>query len=119
MIHKNESWTHEEIGQVLKVAELLNRKSPGQKFNVSAFCEEIGLSRKNAYKHKRHYEEEITRLRQQLAQLQEQHSADVEKTRLLEARLAEAERNEKLQAVMRELIQDSQKKKSRDSAKSL
>lgn len=103
-------WTQEEIAQVLKTADLLRHKSKKQRLNIRDFCEEIGLSRKNAYKHKRHYETEIAEIKQQLAQIKEEHNRDIEKNRLLEQRLAEAERKEKLIDLMRALIQDYQKK---------
>lgn len=45
-------FTHDEIAQVLKVAKLLRQKGCMQKINVQQFCEEAGISRKNAYKHK-------------------------------------------------------------------
>jgi hypothetical protein len=109
--HKTEmTWSYEEIAQVLKAAELLKRKGSTIKLNVSAFCHQIGLSRKNAYKHKRHFEQNTDHLRQQLAELKEAHSHDSEKIRLLETRLAEAEKHEKLRLVLHDLVQDYQKK---------
>jgi hypothetical protein len=84
--HKTEmTWSYEEIAQVLKAAEFLKSKGSTIKLNVSAFCQEIGLSRKNAYK-------------------------DNEKIRLLETRLAEAEKHEKLRLVLCDLVDDYQKK---------
>jgi transcriptional regulator with XRE-family HTH domain len=62
-------FTHDEIAQVLKVAELLKQKGCSQKINVQQFCEEAGISRKNAYKHKNNrataaLEKKIERLEQ-------------------------------------------------------
>lgn len=45
-------FTPDEIAQILQVAELLKEKGSSQKINVQQFCEEAGISRKNAYKHK-------------------------------------------------------------------
>ena len=42
----------DEIAQVLHTAELLKEKGSLQKINVQQFCQEAGISRKNAYKHK-------------------------------------------------------------------
>jgi len=103
-------WTPEEIAQILKAAELLRAKRAGQRLNVVAFCRQIGLSRKNAYKHKRHYEKTVSSLRHELEHVRAQRDGDVEKIRLLERRLEQAEQEEKLRLVMRELIQDYQKK---------
>jgi phage gp16-like protein len=103
-------WTPEEIAQVLKTAELLKQKGSAQKINVAAFSGEIGLSRKNAYKHKHNHEQLAETLKQQLESLQSQHAADAEKIRLLENQLEQAEVSEKLRLVMRELIIDYQKK---------
>lgn len=103
-------WTPEEIAQVLKTAELLKQKGSAQKINVAAFSNEIGLSRKNAYKHKHNHEESAESLKQQLENLQARHNADAEKIRLLEKQLEQAEVSEKLRLVMRELIIDYQKK---------
>lgn len=104
------TWSNEDIAQVLKTAELLKKNGSVIKLNVSAFCHQIGLSRKNAYKHKRHFDQSSASLRRQLAELKAVHSSDSEKIRLLETRLAEAEKHEKLRLVLRELVQDYQKK---------
>lgn len=47
-------FTPDEIAQILQTAELLREKGSSQKINVQQFCEEAGISRKNAYKHKNH-----------------------------------------------------------------
>jgi hypothetical protein len=46
-------FTHDEIALILKAAELLKQKGCSQKINVQQFCEDVGISRKNAYKHKK------------------------------------------------------------------
>jgi len=103
-------WTSDEIAQVLKTAEMLRHKGSALKLNVSSFCAEVGLSRKNAYKHKRHFEKNQSAVAAQWSELNEQHQRDLEKIRLLEARLAEAEIHQHLRAVLRELVIDYQKK---------
>lgn len=104
------SWTPEEIAQVLKAAELLKQKDSAQKLNVAALCEEIGVSRKNAYKHKKNHEQVQSGTQKQFQELAAQHNSDAEKIRLLEERLEQADLHEKLRLVMRELIIDLQKK---------
>jgi len=104
------TWTPDEIAHVLKAAELLNQKDSAQKLNVAALCEEIGISRKNAYKHKKNHAHVQSDTQKQLQELAAQHDSDVEKIRLLEARLEQADLHEKLRLVMRELIIDLQKK---------
>jgi len=109
--HNNIStWTPDEIAHVLKAAELLNQKDSAQKLNVAALCEEIGISRKNAYKHKKGQARVESSMQQHLQELAAQHDSDAEKIRLLEARLEQADLHEKLRLVMRELIIDHQKK---------
>jgi ABC-type Fe3+/spermidine/putrescine transport system ATPase subunit len=104
------TWTPADIAHVLKTAELLNQKGSAQKLNVAALCEEIGISRKNAYKHKKHHEHVQSDTQKQRQALAAQHNSDVEKIRLLEERLEQADLHEKLRLVMRELIIDLQKK---------
>ena len=108
--HLPSSWTADEIAHVLKTAELLKQKGSAQKLNVAALCDEIGISRKNAYKHKNNHEYTESDLQQQLQELETQHDCDAQKIRLLEERLAEADLHDKLRLVMRELIIDLQKK---------
>lgn len=105
-------WTSEEIAQILKAAELFRQKGATQKFNVAAFCDEVGISRKNAYKHKKKYENTLSGLQLQLEALLKQHDCDAEKIRLLQERVEQVDMNEKLRLVMRELIVDYQKKDS-------
>jgi hypothetical protein len=106
------TWTPDEIAHVLKTAELLNQKGSAQKLNVAALCDEIGISRKNAYKHKKNHEHTQSDTQKQLDAFAAQHDAEVEKVRLLEERLAQADLHEKLRLVMRELIIDLQKKEA-------
>ena len=51
-------FTPDEIAQILQTAELLREKGSSQKINVQQFCEEAGISRKNAYKHKNNHSPE-------------------------------------------------------------
>lgn len=106
------TWTPDEIAQVLKTAELLKQKDCTQTLNVAALCDEIGISRKNAYKHKKNHAHGQSDTQKQLEALAAQHDVDVEKIRLLEERLEQADLHEKLRLVMRELIIDLQKKEA-------
>ncbi len=47
------TYTSEEISAVLNSAEILHNKGATEKINISRFCKEAGISRKNAYKHKK------------------------------------------------------------------
>ena len=47
------TYTKKEIAAILQTAELLKRKGSSERINISQFCREAGISRKNAYKHKR------------------------------------------------------------------
>lgn len=56
-------FTPDEIAQILQAAELLREKGSSQKINVRQFCEEAGISRKNAYKHKNRHSPETVEAR--------------------------------------------------------
>ncbi len=43
------TYTKEEVALVLQTAELLNKKGSSEKINISQFCREAQISRKNAY----------------------------------------------------------------------
>jgi len=57
----------EEISAVLHTAEILKRSGFSEKINVSRFCEEAGISRKNAYKHKKNIDVSVDSLAQKVA----------------------------------------------------
>ena len=71
-------YSKEEIALILQAAEILKKNESGQKINISEFCQEADISRKNAYKHKKKVDfslntrdQQIRRLEQIVAQLQE------------------------------------------------
>jgi hypothetical protein len=66
-------FTPDEIAQILQTAELLREKGSSQKINVQQFCEEAGISRKNAYKHKNHHSPEAVEA--QIASLEKANEA--------------------------------------------
>ena len=57
------TYTKEEIALVLQIAELLKTKGSSLKINVSQFCKEANISRKNAYKHKNRHSPETVEAR--------------------------------------------------------
>ena len=72
------TFTKEEIAAILQAAELLKQKGSKQRLNIAEFCREAGISRKNAYKHKKTinlspaaYEEKLKHLEEQLTRIQE------------------------------------------------
>jgi len=66
-------FTPDEIAQILQTAELLREKGSSQKINVQQFCEEAGISRKNAYKHKNNHSPEVVEA--QIASLEKANEA--------------------------------------------
>lgn len=58
-----------EVSVVLHAAEILRKYQTKIQINVSQFCEQIGISRKNAYKHKNKNELENQQLKQENEQL--------------------------------------------------
>jgi len=66
-------FTSDEIAQILQTAKLLREKGSSQKINVQQFCEEAGISRKNAYKHKNNHSPEAVEA--QIASLEKANEA--------------------------------------------
>jgi hypothetical protein len=73
-------FTSDEIAQILQAAELLKEKGSSQKINVQRFCEEAGISRKNAYKHKNNRSPEA--IKETIASLQKVKETLEEQLRL-------------------------------------
>ena len=73
-------FTPEEIAQILQTAELLRAKGATQKINIQQFCNEAGISRKNAYKHKNNRSPE--KLNETIAELQKAKTSVEEQLRL-------------------------------------
>lgn len=71
-------FSKEEIAAVLHAAEILKQKGSDEKINVSQFCREAGISRKNAYKHKKNIYPDASSLEEKLRRI-EQEKAEIEK----------------------------------------
>ena len=70
-------YSKKEIALVLKTAELLRKKHSSELINVSQFCKEAGISRKNAYKHKQNIDFSEAAYQARVAEL-EQKKAEIE-----------------------------------------
>jgi ACT domain-containing protein len=105
------TFTKEEIAAVLKTAELLNQKGSSEKINISQFCREAGISRKNAYKHKRHLELSQDGLKEKLAQLEKKKIELEQMLELAETRAQQADLYSECLAFLRQY--NLNKKKTR------
>ena len=101
-------YTNEEIAAVLYVSEILNKKKSGEKINVSAFCEEAGISRKNAYKHKNSHAPE--KQKEKLNELINEMEETAKKLELAEKQANEADLNWQCRNILVELNADYKKK---------
>jgi hypothetical protein len=79
------TFSKEEIAAVLHVAEILKQKGSDEKINISQFCREAGISRKNAYKHKKNIYPDASLLEEKVRRI-EQEKAEIE------SKLAHAEK---------------------------
>lgn len=103
------TYSKEEIAAVLQVAEILNKKGCGEKINISRFCNEAGISRKNAYKHKNNIDLSVPSLEEKVRQL-EQKKAEVEnKLHHAEMRAREADLYWQLRNILVALNRDVKK----------
>ena len=100
-------YTKEEIAAVLYVSEILNKKKSGEKINVSAFCEEAGISRKNAYKHKNSHAPE--KQKEKLNELINEMEETAKKLELAEKQANEADLNWQCRNILVELNDDYKK----------
>ena len=103
------TYTKEEIALVLQIAELLKTKGSSLKINVSQFCKEANISRKNAYKHKNKidtspeaYEAKLDGLEKETAQLKEQ-------LRLAEMRAKETDLHSDCREFLKQYVKDKKK----------
>jgi len=95
-------YTKKEIALVLQTAELLNKKQSAEHINVSQFCKEVGISRKNAYKHKNNidFSEEASQAR--VSELEKAKSEIEHKLELAEARIQDVDLKDELIGFLRE-----------------
>jgi hypothetical protein len=83
-------YSKQEIAAVLQAAEILNKKEGGEKINISQFCREAGISRKNAYKHRNNIDTSEQFYKQQLAKLEQENAQLKQQLELAEQRAHEA-----------------------------
>ena len=102
-------YTKEDISAILHTAELLNKKGSVQKINISEFCKEAGISRKNAYKHKNNIEISESTYQERIAKLEEDKSQIEQKLELAEARASEADLHSNCREFLKQYLRDNKK----------
>lgn len=95
-------YTKEEIALVLKAAELLKNKQSTEHINVSQFCKEAGISRKNAYKHKNKIDFSEEAYQARVLELEKAIGEIEQKLELAEVRLQDADLKDDLLGFLRE-----------------
>lgn len=81
----------DEISVVLQAAEILKRNGFSEKINVSKFCQEAGISRKNAYKHKKRIDVSLESLEAKIKELEAEKKQIENKLEHAEKRALEAD----------------------------
>jgi hypothetical protein len=107
----------EEISAVLHAAEILKRNGFSEQINVSRFCEQAGISRKNAYKHKKKINVSVDSLEQKVRHLQQEKHEIADKLELAEKRAREADLYWELRNILVALNHDAKKNKRARSGK--
>jgi len=102
-------YTKEEISEILRTAEVLNKKGSSQKFNISKFCQEAGISRKNAYKHKKNIDPSLEAFEQKIQQLEKEKEDLEQKLHHSEKRAQEADLYWQCRTILVELNRDYKK----------
>ena len=103
------TFSKEEIAAVLHAAEILKQKGSNEKINVSQFCREAGISRKNAYKHKKNIHPDASTLEEKVRRT-EQEKAEIEnKLEHAEKRVGEADLYWELRNILVALNRDLKK----------
>ena len=103
------TFTKEEIATILQAAELLKQKGSSEKINIARFCREVGISRKNAYKHKKAINLSPAALEEKLKQLEEQITRIQEKLKKAEKRAQDADIYWEVRNILVELNNDIKK----------
>ena len=103
------TYSKQQIALVLHAAETLNQNGSSQNINVSRFCREAGISRKNAYKHKNNIDLSQAALEQQMQQLESDNQQLREQLKLAEARATEADLHSELRQILVDLHDDIKK----------
>lgn len=102
-------YSKEEISAVLHAAEILSEKGSGEKINVSHFCQEAGISRKNAYKHKKNINVTVDSLEQKVHASEQQKEQIQSKLKHAEKRAREADLYWELRNILVALNNDRKK----------
>jgi hypothetical protein len=103
-------YSQEEIALILQAAAILKQHDFSQQLNVSQFCREAKISRKNAYKHKQHFDLAQHSRDQQLQQLQARLDQLEAQLKLAERRAADADLYWELRNILVALNADYKKK---------
>jgi hypothetical protein len=103
-------YTHEEIALILQAAEILKNNQSSLKINVSAFCEEADISRKNAYKHKKKFDFSVKSREEKIKELERIIEQLEHKRQLAELRAQDADLYWELRNILVALNQDYKKK---------
>jgi len=111
------TYTKAQIALVLQTAEVLNQRGSSQKIKVSTFCREAGISRKNAYKHKKHIDRSQQQLEEKLQQLGQENQQLREKLELAETRAHEADLHSELRQILVAMHHDIKKKEPGSTAR--
>lgn len=107
----------EEISAVLHAAEIIKRNGFSEKINVSRFCEEAGISRKNAYKHKKNINVNVNSLEEKVCELEQEKQQIQSKLEHAEKRAREADLYWELRNILVALNNDAKKNKTVRTAK--
>lgn len=105
-------FTSEEIATVLRTAELLHQKGVDQRINISKFCKDAGISRKNAYKHKRKIDKQIRNLKEEKQHLERKCQAILEKLHCAEKVAREVDITSGVNEVLFEAVKHNIRKKN-------
>jgi hypothetical protein len=106
------NYTSEEIAAILSSAELLQQKGAARKINISEFCKDAGISRKNAYKHKKKIDKEIQKLKEKNRHLEKECHQIKQKLILAEQRAGESDLYSGVREVLFEAIKYNYEKKN-------
>jgi hypothetical protein len=103
-------YSQEEIALILQAAAILKQHDFSQKINVSKFCREAEISRKNAYKHKQQFDFARHSRDQQLQQQEALIAQLQEQLKLVERRAEDADLYWELRQILVALNADYKKK---------
>jgi len=103
------TYSKKEIAAVLQAAEILNEKGSSQKLNISEFCKEAGISRKNAYKHKKRFTLSLDSLKEKIQFLEREKQKIQDKLKHAEKRAREADLYWELRNILVTLNNDIKK----------